>query len=724
MSESNLASDLIHKHLLEFGRGMIESQHPSPIDGLKPVHRRVLVVVRTKLNMAIKSAKLLGETQEIHPHGPSSIYNAAVRMGQSWEYNPPMLDFRSESSGGTYADPFAGADRYTSLRVPEFTYDVFFKGVEYDVLPKKIDESLTGLEPINFVPAVPTALLYANNSIGYGYSSYTAAHNLGDVCDLVVAYAEHRKHDPLSAFDYVKHAAKFLPDFPVQGILTNPEELLEAYREGNFTKKICLDGDVTLTADSITIRTLPYGVPFNDLERKVQELMAGKDYKGGWFDKNLLSVKGLSNEYDIGDLVIKVKRGVNIFEAWENIRKKIQFSGTITPIPNYNDSGYVIQVSQPNLLVGWYNARYNIMVSSKKVRIMSLTESVRKIEALLIVCDHVDECVAIIRSNDRRTGVTLLMARFDLTDFQATYLSGAPLHTLSTTSKDELTERKNTLDNQLRETRESFAKIPDEIARDAIAIKKKYPTPRKTRISNYLGYVRIGGGCIQFESIEEIGQIIEDFPKLEMEIHSYDGPHLYKVSETKKLERGSIPKITTGDIYGLKTNQVVTVNITDGTACCVRGFVPGLRTEGYFYTTVQSRAIYRNGDIKTIDVTKEISLRKTICRGANTNIIYVYPDLHKEHYVIALNTSTPNVIVIQKVTADRSRVGMSPTGEVMVLHSLEKHIFLNVPQKFLKRNATHVVEITNVETLLNGKDQIRVDIGTASIKSSKLIKLY
>lgn len=721
MVESNLASDLIRQNLFKFGMGMIKAAIPNAIDGLKPVHRRLLVVVKDKTGV-IHSPRLVGDAAELHPHGESSIYNVAIRMGQCFEYTPPILDFKAESSGGTYAEPYPGAQRYTSCRVSEFTQDVFFKGIEYKVLPKELDELLITYEPIYFVPAIPTALLYANKSIGYGYSSYTIPHNLADVCDLVVAFAEHKKNNAFLPFDYVKHVQKFLPDFPVQGILTNPEELLDAYRAGNFNKKIHLDGEVRLTIDSINIKTLPYGVPFKDLEETIQLLMSDKNAKGSWFDKNLLSVKNLSNEHEVGDIVIKIKRGVNVFEAWEQLRKKIQFSSTITPIPNYNEDGYPVEISQPNVLAMWYNVRYNILISSKKIKITSLSENIRKVEALLIICDYVDEVIAILKK-DRPSGIIAIMERFNLTEFQANYLSAAPLYTISSSSAIELKERKKSLEDQLLEVRASFSKIPDEIAKEALSIKKKYATPRKTRIPNYLGYVKIGGGCIQFESIEEITKIIEDFPKIEMEIHTYDGPHLYKVSDHNKLERGTIPKITTGDIYGLKSNQVITVNISDGTACSVKGFVPGSRADGYFYTTPKSRAIYRNGDIKIIDVTEEISLRKTICRGANTNIIYIYPDIKQDHYVIALNTTTPNIVSIQKVATNRSKIGINPTGNVLLFHTSEKHFFLNIPETYRSRNTTRVLELIDLEKVLEGKDQIRLDIGSTKVKTNKHIRL-
>ena len=722
MSESEKGSDLIHRHLSEFGKGTIEELIPNAIDGLKYIHRRILLSVRGKTGV-IHSPSLIGDTNKLHP-AEGSIYNAAFRLSQSFECNPPLLDFRSESSGGTYSSPTPGAPRYTSCRVPEFTTDVFFKGIEFKALPKQLDASQVGYEPSYLVPAIPTALLYANISIGYGDSSRTVPHNLGDVCDLVVAYCNYKKSKTLQAFDYTKHIERFLPDFPVYGILANAEELIEAYKSGDFSKKIFLDGEVKLTQDAIQIKTLPYGVPFKNLESTIQGLMSSKDNKGGWFDKNLVSVKDLSNENDIGDITVVVKRGVNVFEAWDLLRKKIQFSSTVSPIANYNDKGYVVEISQPNLLATWYNVRYNILVSSKKIEIMSLTENLRKVEAVLVVCNHVDEVTTIIKTNrTRQASVEALMKRFDPTYFQATYLTGAPLHTLSPEAPLELEEKKNSLVDAIVKIQDSFALIPDEIAKTAMDVKKKYNTPRRTRIPNYLGYVRIGGGCIQYESSEEIAQIIADFPKVEMEIHTYDGPHLYKVGDNSKLEKGYVPKITTGDIYGLKSTQIVTVNIVDGTACCVRGFIPGLRKEGYFYTTPRSRVICRNGDIKTVDVTEEISLRKTICRGANTNVIYVYPDIKQDHYVFVLNTNIPNVIHVQKVTANSSKVGMNPSGEVLLFHSTNKHTFFNVPQKFLSRSSVRVIEIIDVEKLLDGSDKIRLDIASQKVKTDKNIRL-
>ena len=725
------ASDIIHHNSLQFGRYQIKTQLPHGVDGLKVVHRRILMSVKD-LRKEFKSAKLIAATMENHPHGDQSIYQAAARLGQTFEYNPTPLHFLS--SVGTYEEPTPAASRYTSAEVSEFAFDVFFKDVEYRTLPKELNEMLDGYEPIYLSTAIPTALLYANNTIGWGFPSYTVPHNLSDVCDLAVEFCRHQKQNPLVPFDYAKHAEKFLPDFPITGTLTNHRQLIAAYKRGDFKHRITTDGEVFLSADAIHISTLPYGIPFGKSDNKTKSLiMVIEDLileKGSWFDRNILWVRP-SEDNGVANVCVKLKRGVNVFEGWELLRKRISFSGAITPIPNYNDDGYAIEISQPNLLRVWYDARYNVMVASKKIRVTRLTEDLRRVEARLIVCDNVDTVVTLLRNNDDSTSIQKLQELYSLTLFQATYIVDTPMRILTTTSRAEMVKRKTELEQSLKELRDSFGKIPDEIITSALAIKKKYPSPRRTKIPAYVGYVRIGGGSIQLESIDEIPTILERFPRDALEIYRYDGPYQYRVTETGKLEMGYSPKITVGDIYGLKVDlesnprseKVITVNIVNGTGCCVKGFVPGLRKEGYFYTTPRSKVIDRDGTIRTVEVVEEFSPRKTISRGSATDVIYVYPEPKGEHFILVMNTSTLNEISILRVTPTLTKIPLNPTGTPYLVHSNETHVFLNLPPQYLNRNTTRVVEFLSIDKLLGSKDQLRINIGSAEIKKQKQIRL-
>lgn len=729
------ASDLIHQNLTEYAQSQVKANHPTAVDGLKPVLRRIINAIRN-MDGQTKSAKLVAATMEDHPHGDQSIYQAVTRLGRTTAYNPTLLVF--ESDCGSYANPKPAGMRYTNGELTQFAREIFFEGIEYTAIPKEHNAVLEGFEPVYLIPSIPTALLYANYSIGYGESSYTIPHNLGDVCDLTVEFCRHQKHAPLTPFDYKKHVEKFLPDFPSFGTLTNRSELIAAYLEGDFSHRILLDGIVNVSSDTIQIKTLPFGQPFDGLAAKIEDLMRQKD---SWFDQNIKSVKDFptkkmvngveTTDLTYGDVSVEVKRGVNIFEAWEMLRKRISFSCSYCPILNYNDGGYVVQVSQPHLLRLWYDARYNILVSSKKLKFAKLTDEIRRVEARLIVCDHTDDVVRMLRTNEEKVSVQLLQDQYGLTLFQAMYVVDTRLGVLSKDSRGVLEKRKVELETALRELRDSFAKIPDEMAEQALVIKKKYPTPRRTKIPAYIGYVKIGGGCVQIDSVDEIPQIIAAFPKDDLEIYIYDGKHHYRVTENNKLEMGYIPKVTMGDIYGISTDleanprsgKVITVNIAKGIACCVKGFIPGLRKEGYFYTTPRSKAIRRDGSISTIEVVEEISPRKTICTGAKTDIIYVYPEPKRDHYVFGLNTSTPNIIAIQRVSPERTKIAMNPNGQPYVVHSTERHFFLNIPTVYRLRNTTRVVEFVDIEAILDGKDHARLDINTADVKRNKHIRL-
>jgi len=194
---------------------------------------------------------------------------------------------------------------------------------------------------------------------------------------------------------------------------------------------------------------------------------------------------------------------------------------------------------------------------------------------------------------------------------------------------------------------------------------------------------------------------------------------------------GYSPKITVGDIYGLKVDlesnprseKVITVNIVNGTGCCVKGFVPGLRKEGYFYTTPRSKVIDRDGTIRTVEVVEEFSPRKTISRGSATDVIYVYPEPKGEHFILVMNTSTLNEISILRVTPTLTKIPLNPTGTPYLVHSNETHVFLNLPPQYLNRNTTRVVEFLSIDKLLGSKDQLRINIGSAEIKKQKLIRL-
>lgn len=673
----------------------------------------------------VRSQKLINDIRDLHFHSDQSVYDTLLRMGATFEYNPPLLRFTSNKK--SYASDKTPASRYTTLEVSDITVDLFYRGIEVSALRKVLSEDMSTYEPKYFVPALPTTLLYANNTIGFGFTSITLPLAFSNVCDLVTAYAEHYATNPLAPFDYTKYLDKFIPDTPLENTLTNYDELIEAYRQGDFKKKVFLEGSVALFQDRIEVYTVPF---MDSFPKAVEVIQSAMITKNSWFDRNLLSADSIGNENERGNLTITLKRGTNVFEAWEKISRLISFAHGITIFPNYSFNGYISEVSPVNLLKKWFQQRHDIILSSKKYKLASLMESISQVEALMLACEspeRLDEVLGIIRKHYHKDeGVKALTQQYPLTPNQAYYLYSVKLEVLTGAAMDELKKKHATLQAEVETLQKSFSNIPQEIGETAQQLKKKYGVKRKTKIPKYIGYVSVGDdGCVQFESVDEIPDILQAFPRSTIGIHMYDGSHLFKVNPEGRLETKYIPKYTRGDIYGIKSDDVYTINIADGAACCVKGFVPGRRSAGFYYTSKMSKAIWRDGTIKTIDVTKEISVRKNIGRGSNSGIIYVYPDTKRDHLVAIFCTDTPNRVTLQRVGADASRLVMNPQGEVKIVHAYSfKDIILNVDPKFLQRNTTRAIHVVDAAAILGNDRQVHIDLNASKWKHSKYLKLF
>src|SRR5437588_6324015 len=125
---------------LEYSMSVIVSRAlPDVRDGLKPVHRRILWAMHDA-NLRpdrpfVKCARVVGDVMaNYHPHGDSAIYEALVRMGQTFSLTAPLIDkhgnFRSPS------DPPA-ASRYTECRLSALAMELL----------ARIDEGAVDSEP-------------------------------------------------------------------------------------------------------------------------------------------------------------------------------------------------------------------------------------------------------------------------------------------------------------------------------------------------------------------------------------------------------------------------------------------------------------------------------------------------------------------------------------------------------------------------------------------------
>ena len=114
----NKIKDSLVADFLDFA---VEANSRSTVDirdGLKPVHRRILFSMsKMSGNSFIGSPKVVGNVlSETHPHGDASVYDAAIRLSQSFKTRYPLIDVHGNN--GTISEPMGfAAARYTKMKL-------------------------------------------------------------------------------------------------------------------------------------------------------------------------------------------------------------------------------------------------------------------------------------------------------------------------------------------------------------------------------------------------------------------------------------------------------------------------------------------------------------------------------------------------------------------------------------------------------------------------------
>src|SRR5579875_1371395 len=202
---------------------------PDARDGLKPVHRRILYAMfREGLLHNRRYSKCAGVVGEVlkryHPHGDSAVYDALVRLAQDWSVRYPLVDGQG-NFGSIDGDPPA-AYRYTECRLTELAEELLadIDKETVDFVPN-FDDSTE--EPTVLPANVPNLLVNGSSGIAVGMATNVPPHNLGEVCDALIALVE----DPaLGVEDLMRYVPG--PDFPTGGFICGERAIREAYREG------------------------------------------------------------------------------------------------------------------------------------------------------------------------------------------------------------------------------------------------------------------------------------------------------------------------------------------------------------------------------------------------------------------------------------------------------------------------------------------------------------
>lgn len=406
---------------------------PDVRDGLKPVQRRIL---HAMADMGLrpdrphrKCAGVVGETMgKYHPHGDGAIYDALVRMGQSFGRNITLVD--PHGNFGSLDDPPA-AYRYTECRLTEAAMELLAE-IDEDTVDFRPTFDGERSEPLYLPGRLPNLLVNGTSGIAVGMATNMAPHNLTEVLAAIELVMTRRRPKPT-----VEELMEVLPgpDFPSGGIVVD-DGLAEAYTTGRGSVRVRARAevvDLTRSRQGIVVTELPYLVGPERVVGRIQELMRTGKLPG------VTDVKNTSDRHTGLRIEIELRPG-------ENGRAALTELYRLTPLEETFGINNVVLVEGVPTTLGIYDLcrhyvehRLEVVRRRTGFRLEKAQRRLHLVEGLLIALDAIDLVVSIIRSShDAAEARERLMGELSLSDVQAVHILDMQLRRLTALAKLEL----------------------------------------------------------------------------------------------------------------------------------------------------------------------------------------------------------------------------------------------------------------------------------------------
>ena len=723
--QENDATTEIRSSLLTYGADVLRTKFPSYMDGLKDITRRIVWFskdVREQKGLG----KVMGDVCEHHVSGDSSVYEAFVRLSQFFMMGHPLITMQG-NIGNHYDPKGASQVRYLEARLSDFSRDLFIAGTHPRTIPMIPTKTFGEMEPRYLIPKLPSALFFGNLTVGFGFKSHYPMLDFADVCDAVMLFSEFYQKGGVGIPSYRALAKYLIPGFPIPTTIKNKTALLAKYAAGEFQEALEVEGRVEVSGNNIILRSVPYGVDFSTVTGAMREAMRDRKH---WLYDYVVTTNQYST--DVAEFSIELKRGLNPYQVLDKLRPVLKFNNCWHPIYSYMKDDRAISLNPVTLIYLWYQERAICIAGGLKYRQAELIQTKMMLEAMLVICEHTDEVIDIIKaSEDEENAVDNLYKRFEqLTWKQAKIIAMQRISTLAKANKRQILMDLEKTEQDIETTIASFSKIHETIHADAALLKKKYGSTRESKFAeDYLGYVQFGSfGITHFFSEEEMYDILNTrgWPgHIQRTIHFYDPklPVRYLVQAGKFVPMRSPAKDITCEgivCYPSERAELTLAIDKNGSTAVTDRVIDGVNAD---YTICPiSKTFYgikRNGTI-TIEETSAYSIRKTISSGAKSDLIYGLPEKVSDVVVFHMNTTETNVLRMDRILQEPGKGSCKtvPTGRTIILGIVPiktKELYLNIPESCRKNIAIEHLRIANVEKLFSGTQEHRfVNLGKAN----------
>ncbi|MDF1721677.1 MAG: DNA gyrase subunit A [Minwuia sp.] len=498
----------MRRSYLDYAMSVIVSRAlPDARDGLKPVHRRILHSMNengfTSDKAYRKSARVVGEVMgRYHPHGDQAIYDAMVRMAQDFSMRLPLLDGQG-NFGSMDNDPPA-AMRYTEIRLDK-AGEAMLQDIDLDTVDYQENYDGTTKEPIVLPSRIPNLLVNGAGGIAVGMATNIPPHNLGEVIDACLAFAENPALTAAELMEFVQ-----APDFPTGGLILGRAGSRAALTEGRGS--VIMRGrsqveEIRKDREAIIVTEIPYQVNKAAMIQKISEAVKAK------------RVEGISELRDESDrdgvrVVIELRRDA-IPEVVLNQLHRFTPLQTSFPVNSLALLAGRPEVMNLRDLIEAF-VRFREVVIARRTRHLlgKARDRAHVLVGLAIAVANIDEMIRIIRAapdpaaartelmdrdwpaEDVRGLVALIDdpthkvvdGRYRLSDTQARAILDLRLNRLTALGNDEIGDELKGLGEKIADYLDvlsSRARLMDILREELADVRERFATPRRTEILEF-----------------------------------------------------------------------------------------------------------------------------------------------------------------------------------------------------------------------------------------------
>jgi DNA gyrase subunit A len=494
--------DEMRRSYLDYSMSVIIGRAlPDVRDGLKPVHRRILYTMQ-QMGLAPnratrKCARIVGDVMgKYHPHGNLAVYDALVRLAQTWSMRYPLV-FGQGNFGSVDGDPPA-ADRYTEAKLAQVATSLL-EDLDKETVDFRPNYDDSEVEPEVLPARIPNLLVNGSDGIAVGMATKIPPHNLTEIVDATITLVNNPHATLAEILKFVQG-----PDFPTAGIIHGRAGIVDAYKTGRgrfMMRARAAIESLTKDKQAIIVTEIPFQVNKARLVARIAELVN---------DKVIDDISDIRDESDRDGMriVVELKRAAEAQIVLNQLFKHTEMQQGFSMILLAIAHGQPREMGIIQALQYFIDHRVEVVRRRTAYLLAKAQDREHILEGYLTALDHLDNVIAIIRgSSNRADARENLVAYFGgkkidinttgrapkldpekpFTAKQADAILELQLHRLTKLSIDEISKELTEMRDRITEYQSilgSEKKLRGVIIKELEEVKKQYGDARRTVIED------------------------------------------------------------------------------------------------------------------------------------------------------------------------------------------------------------------------------------------------